>query len=131
MWPWGNNEPGASRANFNKNVGNTVEVGRYPLGASPYGVLDLAGNAWEWVADYYAEDFYQTALDAGLNADPTGPEKGVFRVTRGGGYFSTAQSIRLSIRAETTAAREAGYIGFRCVRPMTLGSTRPLPTPQP
>jgi len=131
MWPWGNNTPSDRLANFNKNEGNTVPAGSYPRGASPYGVLDMAGSAWEWVADYYAEDFYQTASAGGLNSDPTGPEKGVFRVTRGGGYFSDARYIRLAIRAETAAVRVAGYIGFRCARPMTPGTTKPLPTPQP
>jgi serine/threonine-protein kinase len=131
IWPWGNNTPTDKLANFDKHEGNTVAVGSYPRGASPYGVLDMAGNAWEWVADYYAEDYYQTALDAGLRTDPAGPEKGVFRVTRGGSYLSDATYIRLAIRLETTADRRAGYIGFRCVRPMTPGATKPLPTPQP
>jgi formylglycine-generating enzyme required for sulfatase activity len=131
IWPWGNNTPGSTLANFNNNEGNTVAVGSYPRGASLYGALDMAGNAWEWVADYYAEDYYQTASAAGLNADPTGPDKGFWRITRGGGYISAAQYIRLAIRADTAPDRRAGYIGFRCVRPMTPGTTKPLPTPQP
>lgn len=129
VWPWGNNTPNDTRANFNKSIGNTVAVGSYPLGASPYGVLDMAGNAWEWAADYYAEDFYQTASANGLNSDPTGPEKGIFRVTRGGGYISDARYIRLAIRLETASNRVSGNIGFRCARPMTPGATKPLPTP--
>ncbi len=116
IWPWGNNAPNGRLANYNKSQTNTVAVGSYPGGASPYGALDMAGNAWEWVSDYYAEDYYQTTSEAGINTDPTGPKEGFFRVTRGGAYLSDATYIRLAVRLETSPVRVAGYIGFRCVR---------------
>ena len=58
LYPWGNTEPDTTHANFGKIVGDTTRVGSYPLGASPYGARDMAGNAWEWVADWYDPDYY-------------------------------------------------------------------------
>jgi len=47
LYPWGNHAPDATLCNFTPNVKDTTSVGRYPAGASPYGTLDMAGNAWE------------------------------------------------------------------------------------
>ncbi|MFW5857950.1 MAG: formylglycine-generating enzyme family protein [Planctomycetota bacterium] len=55
-------------------------VGSHPEGASPYGVMDMAGNVWEWVDDWYAHEYYQTAPDK----NPAGPESGEYKVMRGG-----------------------------------------------
>lgn len=52
-YPWGDSAPTSSLLNFNNNVGDTTAVGSYPDGASPYDALDMAGNVWEWVADWY------------------------------------------------------------------------------
>jgi eukaryotic-like serine/threonine-protein kinase len=51
LYPWGNQTPSLQYTNFNELRGDTTEVGIYPLGASPYGTLDMAGNMWEWVND--------------------------------------------------------------------------------
>jgi formylglycine-generating enzyme required for sulfatase activity len=48
IWPWGNEAPDKQWCNFNHNVGDTTPVDAYPKGSSPYGVLDMAGNVWEW-----------------------------------------------------------------------------------
>ncbi|NLI41381.1 MAG: SUMF1/EgtB/PvdO family nonheme iron enzyme, partial [Caldisericales bacterium] len=56
-YPWGDSID-ENHANYDGNIGDTSEVGRYPKGASPYGALDMAGNVWEWVSDWYAEDYY-------------------------------------------------------------------------
>ena len=57
-YPLGNDAPDCSRLNHNRCVGDTSRVGDYPSGASPYGALDMSGNVWEWVNDWYDHDYY-------------------------------------------------------------------------
>ena len=80
LYPWGDDPPNPSLLNFNKNVGDTTQVGKYPDGASTYGVLDMAGNVWEWVADWYDEKYYSKSP----NRNPDGPASGGFGILRGG-----------------------------------------------
>ena len=89
----------------------TAEVSAYPLGASPYGVLNMAGNVWEWVADWYASEY-----DAHSPArNPTGPNTGVFKIRRGGGTTSLAQDLRVTTRASGDPQHYFdGQMGFRC-----------------
>ena len=98
----------------------TSEVGSYPAGASAYGILDLAGNVREWVSDWYAKDGYGSAT----RSNPTGPERGTYKIMRGGSYGSVANyqsQLRTTDRAvgypESMAARPAksAELGFRCV----------------
>ncbi len=93
-------------------------VGQFPAGVSPYGALDMAGNVWEWVADWYQSDAYA----ASSPADPQGPDSGVWRVIRGGSWLEP--SWQGSVLADRTANR--GYLapdsfridlGFRCAVP--------------
>ncbi len=56
FWPWGNGEPTEKLCNFAMKVGDTTPVGRYPGGASPYGLLDVAGNVWEWTGSLWGKD---------------------------------------------------------------------------
>ena len=57
IWPWGNESPTAEHCNFNANVGDTTPIGQYsPKGDSPYGCVDMAGNVWEWMGSWYAEN---------------------------------------------------------------------------
>ena len=79
IYPWGNTNPDRSLLNYNGNIDDTAEVGDYPAGQSPYGALDMAGNVWEWVADWYGETYYQNSPDR----NPQGPQTGEFGVLRG------------------------------------------------
>ena len=89
-WPWGNDPPNEKRCNFNKNVGATTDVGSYPDGASPYGCLDMAGNAWEWCATKWRESYREEPDDS-----PEGDES---RVLRGGSWYDDAQNVRCVCR---------------------------------
>ena len=84
IYPWGNSEPDCSLANYwgkdNGCVGDITAVGSYPAGASPYGLLDMAGNVLEWIEDWYSETYY-TSLPS---SNPVGPSSGQYRVLRGG-----------------------------------------------
>jgi formylglycine-generating enzyme required for sulfatase activity/tRNA A-37 threonylcarbamoyl transferase component Bud32 len=111
-YPWGNQVPDAGKLNYAGNVGDTVEVGQYPLGASPYGALDMAGNVWQWVADWYSDTYYA----ASPSQNPTGPESGDERVTRGGGWYSVAGVIRSANRDGYSPDARYGNVGIRCGR---------------
>lgn len=112
-YPWGNTSPTAQRLNFNNdNVGGTQPVGSYPRGASPYGALDMAGNVWEWVADWYAEDYYATSP----RENPTGPADGERRVLRGGAYDSDLFYIGANYRNGAAMTDHSYTYGFRVVR---------------
>lgn len=88
----------------------TTPVGsRHPNG---YGIYDMAGNAWEWCADYYAADAY--ARSAELN--PRGPERGVSRVLRGGSWNDRAVTLRVANRLEMTPTIIGPVFGFRCAK---------------
>ena len=89
----------------------TWPVGSKPQGNSPYGLFDMAGNVWEWVADYWAVDWYQ--LSAG--PDPTGPATGTTRVMRGGSLAFSADYLRASSRGQAAATDVDADLGFRCV----------------
>jgi formylglycine-generating enzyme required for sulfatase activity len=89
----------------------TVPVDSYLSGASPYGALNMAGNAWEWVGDWYAPDYYASSPAS----NPAGPESGAFRVRRGGGCTSLPQDLRVTARASGQPHHYFdGQMGFRC-----------------
>jgi formylglycine-generating enzyme required for sulfatase activity len=88
LYPWGDAAPSCELANhdgFGCMVRHTTPVGSYPEGQSPYGALDMSGNAWELVADYYAPDYYVNSPDE----NPTGPEVGDAHVLRGTPFTCT------------------------------------------
>ena len=70
-YPWGTTVPICDLANCGMNVGDTSAVGSYPLGASPYGALDMAGNVMEWVNDWFSDTYYGSLPPPVLN--PQGP----------------------------------------------------------
>lgn len=110
-YPWGDQPANTELLNFDNEIGKPVAVGSFPAGASPYGVLDMAGNAWEYVQDWYAEDYY---LYAPSN-NPPGPSSGVNRSVRGGGFFSQSYEVRASFRNPAGPEYKLGSdFGFRC-----------------
>jgi len=116
-YPWGDGDPSCSLANSHNSatgsycVGDTTAVGSYPSGASQYGALDMAGNVWEWVNDWYASTYYQ-----GLPYDnPTGPLSGTYKVLRGGGWFVDWDGLRVADRGDVDPVVRSDFVGFRCV----------------
>jgi formylglycine-generating enzyme required for sulfatase activity len=90
----------------------TMSVGSFPAGASPYGVLDLAGNAAEWVHDWYNPNYYRAAPAN----DPQGPERGAIKAMRGGSWLKPAISLRTTDRDWGTMDSRPSGTGFRCAR---------------
>jgi formylglycine-generating enzyme required for sulfatase activity len=118
-YPWGEEAPDGRRASY----GRTMEAGpspvaRSPAGASPYGVLDPAGNVWEWVSSAYARYPY----DEGDGREESPAHE---RVLRGGSYASPAIHLRCAARSRSYPGRLAPHIGFRLARSLDpAGSTR-------
>jgi formylglycine-generating enzyme required for sulfatase activity len=112
IWPWGNQQPDETRLNFSAIVGDTTEVGSYPKGASPYSVLDMSGNLFEWVSDWYSWDYYRQ----GRNENPQGPDSGKDKVLRGGSWASGLDAARAAYRYSYSpdAYPPHGESGIRC-----------------
>ncbi|MBN1146794.1 MAG: SUMF1/EgtB/PvdO family nonheme iron enzyme, partial [Anaerolineales bacterium] len=110
-YPWGE-EIHCGLANYRGCVGDTVPVGSYLEGASPYGILDMAGNASEWVADWYAGDYYSSTPVP----KPAGPSEGLFRVVRGGNCLIPGLYLRVTFRDKLSPAESGYFTGFRCAQ---------------
>jgi formylglycine-generating enzyme required for sulfatase activity len=108
IYPWGN-EWDASKTNA-KDTGlrGTAAVGSFGSGDSPYGAEDMAGNVWEWTADWY-----EAYPDSDVQSDYFGQQ---FKVIRGGGWFETQDSVRTSVRNANSETAANDDIGFRCAR---------------
>jgi formylglycine-generating enzyme required for sulfatase activity len=112
-YPWGDGDPTCSLANFwqaTACVGDTSQVGSYPAGASPYGALDMAGNVWEWVNDWWQSDYYSGSP----YSNPPGPTSGTYKVLRGGGWYSDWYYLRVATRSLNYPDYRSSDIGFRC-----------------
>ena len=112
-YPWGDLEPTCSLANFwplSACFGDTALIGGMLAGASPYGVMDLAGNVWEWVNDWWAESYYGVSPAS----NPPGPTSGTTKVLRGGGWYGFGYSLRIANRFGDTPMDRVNVIGFRC-----------------
>jgi formylglycine-generating enzyme required for sulfatase activity len=124
-YPWGNAFDG-SRVNFcdrncevdwkdtgaDDGYARTAPVGSYPAGASPYGALDMAGNVWEWVADWYDSGYYAASPES----NPKGLASGDERVLRGGSWDSNEAYVRAANRARYPPDGTTLNVGFRCAR---------------
>jgi len=117
LYPWGNDPPTPLHANYGKKEWNNHEalapVGALEAGKSPYGVYDMAGNVWEWVSDWYDNDYYKNSP----SDSPAGPSTGGFKVIRGGSWNTSARNLRAADRYFDPPSFRSQYVpGFRCAK---------------
>ena len=112
-YPWGNTWDKTKCANSRLGLSSAVPVGSYPAGASPYGCMDMAGNVWEWCADWYSPTHYETSP----SRNPKGPSSGTSRVLRGGGWdYLDDYYYRCAFRFDDYPSGYGGGLGFRLAR---------------
>ena len=126
LFPWGQQPPTAALAKFGHShvheipIVTSVKTGEE--GRSPYGLHHMAGNAAEWVADWFGIDYYMTMPEH----NPPGPATGRYKVVRGGSWKSTPALLRSATRGGASPDQRAATIGFRCARSIA-SSTLPPP----
>ncbi|CAG0977273.1 Formylglycine-generating enzyme [Anaerolineae bacterium] len=112
LFPWGNHFDAMRFNSKESEIGGTTSVTRYaPHGNSPFGVMDMVGNTWEWCADFYDAAYYKSSPER----NPRGPASSDWRVLRGGAWDTAPDCARCASR--DYIAPEMGYatVGFRCV----------------
>jgi formylglycine-generating enzyme required for sulfatase activity len=131
VWPWGSSIDGtrlnlcdescdfSGRYPVDDGYANIAPVGSYPNGASHVGAYDMAGNVWEWVADYYDADYYAYSP---LN-NPTGPTTGTSRIRRGGAYNNPAAFTRSANRKDEDPYTHDSQLGIRCALSADTGTS--------
>jgi formylglycine-generating enzyme required for sulfatase activity len=124
-WPWGNTFD-VSKVNFcdrncefewkdagvDDGYARTAPVGSFPAGASPYGALDMAGNVWEWVADWYDAHYYAHSP----SHNPQGPDSGTHRVLHGGAWSNDKWLVQSAVRDHYVPTETFSDTGFRCAQ---------------
>jgi serine/threonine-protein kinase len=109
IYPWGDEPPDATRAAYGGLL-RPVPVGSMPRGASPVGALDMAGNVFEWVHDWFDRAYYKVSP----TLDPLGPDSGSKRVLRGGSFVHPAFALRCSARGRYAPEEQRANHSFRC-----------------
>jgi len=125
MYPWGNTFDGRlanfcdancpfdwPNKSYNDGYTDTAPVDAFPGGASVYGIFNLAGNVWEWVADWYDASYYANSPAS----NPQGPASGQVRVLRGGSWGHGGSNVRSADRSWDDPSLASGSVGFRCSR---------------
>lgn len=124
IFPWGNSALSGNQANtcdvncelawkdvrMDDGYADTAPVGQYEAGVSPYGAYDMAGNVWEWVADWYDAGYYRQSPER----SPQGPDAGEKRVLRGGSWWNAAASVRVADREDSLPNSGVNFLGARC-----------------
>jgi formylglycine-generating enzyme required for sulfatase activity len=119
-YPWGNKEATCVEAVMFGNgddgcgTGGALPVCSRPAGKSPFSSCDMAGNVWEWTADWYGDTYYVNSP----TDDPQGPDTGTKRVMRGGSFTDVPAELRTSNRASLEPDKSDVSIGFRCAKSM-------------
>jgi formylglycine-generating enzyme required for sulfatase activity len=126
-YPWGNSFDGrrlnscdrnctdrGSNKNIDDGYAETAPIGSFPSGVSPYGVHDMVGNVWEWVADWYDKNYYKTSP----SNNPKGPPTGDLRVVRGGSWDTSYANDLFTFTRTFYYPPDArfGDLGFRCAQ---------------
>lgn len=116
LFSWGNDQPDGRQANVDSFIGVTTATDRFVDYPSPFGLLDMTGNVWEWVFDWYDPAYY----DQNTNwTDPMGPPEGVYKVGRGGSWWIPGALSSVAIQDwEVPNSTDSSYsydgVGFRC-----------------
>ena len=121
VWPWGNAvEPHANTAANDDGYENRLApVGSFPKGKSYYGVMDMAGNVWEWTADWYSDVYYGYSTQATTKRpkkNPTGPDIGSWRVIRGGSWIDKIARCSTTFRFYLYPNLKTSFVGFRLAK---------------
>lgn len=114
-FPWGDTIPDCSMTNFYDIdsaacVWDTTPVGHYPIDSSPYGIMDMAGNVYEFVYDWFDPTYYDTSP----TNNPVGPSSGLYRGQRGGSWYDSTVTLRTAFRNYYYPYPQTSYLGFRC-----------------
>ncbi len=114
LYPWGSELPPGKATYRRKWRGEytMTDVGSYSNGVSVYGVYDMAGNVWEWVADWYDRGYYRR----GVIKNPKGPSEGEFKSVRGGSWVNYADALHSAFRRWSRPEVRFNDTGFRCAR---------------
>ena len=120
-WPWGNAlEPYANTAADDDGYENRLApVGSFPKGKSYYGAMDMAGNVWEWTADWYSDVYYwhtSQAVTKRPKRNPKGPVVGSWRVVRGGSWIDTIARCSTTFRFYLYPNLKTSFVGFRLAK---------------
>ncbi len=115
VYSWGQNID-CDLANYSECIGDTSEVGSYENGVSPYGIYDMTGNVWEWVADWYDAEYYSNSPSSNPQGPDTSPDN--YRIVHGGSWFDPDFLVRSTYRNEFPSDYSENGIGFRCARPI-------------
>ncbi|WP_461536248.1 formylglycine-generating enzyme family protein [Spongorhabdus nitratireducens] len=124
MFPWGNQSASCDLAVMNQKTGSntmgpgcgagtTQPIGSKPAGASPYGVMDMAGNLFEWTADWFSTSYFANSP----KNNPKGPDSGEFKVLRGSSWLMrTDDGLASNVRSGYAPLGQGYVVGFRCAK---------------
>ena len=114
-YPWGEETPGCHLGNYwigNGCMKDTSPIGTYSDSGSPYQILDMSGNVWEWVSDWYDASYYTSSP----SINPQGPTSGEAKLLRGGSWSNPGEFARAGYRGYAKPTLTGNNVGFRCVQ---------------